>query len=92
MPCPISQDIYDRFLDAILPAEELGGPEEKPYADLMLRIAAECLRRANAMGEANEYSDLTSFTGPSLFLVEDFRSKLQAAEGFDVFSEPRTTH
>ncbi|WP_276489371.1 hypothetical protein [Ectopseudomonas mendocina] len=81
MPCPISSSIYDRFLDAILPAEELGGPEEKPYADLMLRIAAECLRRANAMGEANEYSDLTSFTGPSLFLVEDFRSKLQAAEG-----------
>lgn len=92
MPCPISQDIYDRFLEVLQPAEELGGPEEKPYADLMLRIAAECLRRANAMGEANEYSDLTGFTGPTLFLVENFRSGLQAAEGFDVYSEPRATH
>lgn len=92
MPCPISQAIYDRFLDAVLPAEEMGGPENKAYADLMLRIAGECLRRANAMGDANEYRDLTGFTGPTLFLVENFRSELQAAEGFDVYQEPRTAH
>ncbi|ELQ8316849.1 hypothetical protein R2571_005735 [Pseudomonas aeruginosa] len=92
MPCPISQDIYDRLLEALQPAEELGGPEEKSYADLMLRIAAECLRRANAMAEAQGHRDLAGFAGPAQFLVENFRSELQAAHGFDVYPEPRTTH
>ena len=92
MPCPISQAIYDSFLDAIQPAEELGGPEEKLYADLMLRIAAECLRRANAMAEAQGHIDLAGFTGPAQFLVENFRSELQAADGFSVYPGQRTTH
>ena len=43
----VSTAIHKNVLDAMQPAEELGGPDMVEYVNLMLTIARECMERAN---------------------------------------------
>ena len=40
-----AKDIYDRVIEAMQPAEEIGGPEGHDYNELMLAIAGEATKR-----------------------------------------------
>jgi hypothetical protein len=44
-----SDDIFERVMAAMRPAEELGGPEGAQYVALMEQVAHEAQRRANTM-------------------------------------------
>lgn len=63
----IQDKIYCDFIDAIQPAEELGGPELPEYIELMEKISAQALLRVDSAlitaGQPRKWSVLLQYPG-----------------------------
>ena len=82
MPCPVAQQIFASIIEAMQPAEEIGGPESEHYADLMLRIATEALTRARNFAAANDHIELGDMAEYSAAMIDEFRAHMMAEHKF----------
>lgn len=77
-----AMQVYDKVIEAMQPAEDIGGPEGEAYLELMGAIAGEANKRAMAYRDHGMAEDAGYHTF-ELLNVDGKRTTLTANEFFD---------